>query len=125
MQTTRCGRTWLDESGVVLVENLAGADQTLEDAIENIRVTAIECGGVRRPTLVDLTGLKAISRDARNYYASPAGTRHATAIALVVGSPLSRMMGNFFIGMNRLAVPVRLFGTRQDAMAWLLAQAPR
>lgn len=40
-------------------------------------------------------------------------------MALLIGSPVSRMIGNFFLGINRLRVPVRLFSDEAEALEWL------
>ena len=43
--------------------------------------------------------------------------------ALVVGSPVSRVIGNFFVGLNRPKYPLRLFDDQEFATAWLLGFA--
>ena len=45
--------------------------------------------------------------------------RARVAIALLVGSPLSRVIGNFFVGLNRSTFPLRLFTSEEEAIAWL------
>jgi hypothetical protein len=45
------------------------------------------------------------------------------AVALIVDSPLNRMMGQFFINVSRPVVSTRLFENETAAAAWLLEQA--
>jgi hypothetical protein len=42
-----------------------------------------------------------------------------SATALIISSPLSRAIGNFFLGLNRTSMPTRLFTSEADALAWL------
>lgn len=115
-RTTRC---WLGEDGIVRFVSLPETRQTLEDARESIRICAKLANGRRLPVLVDIRSLTAIDGDARRYYAGEEAARVESAIALVVGSPLSRMVGNFFLSINRPQVPVRLFTIEGEALAWL------
>ena len=41
------------------------------------------------------------------------------AVALLVGSPLSRAIGNFYLGFNRPTVPTRIFNAEAAALEWL------
>lgn len=43
-----------------------------------------------------------------------------TAVALVTNSNISRMVGNFFIGLTQSYVPVKLFTEPEKAREWLL-----
>jgi hypothetical protein len=115
---TRTSRVWLDDEGIVQEVASAGSVQQLADAKENIAANAKVTQGRRLPLLVDMSQVKSITRDARALYAK-AGPRVACAVALVVGSPLNRMMGNFFLGFNRPLIPVRLFSSTMDAAVWL------
>lgn len=47
---------------------------------------------------------------------------HYRAVALVAGSASTRMLANFFLGLKRGAIPVRMFTSETDALAWLVAQ---
>ena len=42
-----------------------------------------------------------------------------SAVALIVGTPLSRMMGNFFLTVSKPMAPTRLFDDEASALAWL------
>jgi hypothetical protein len=42
-----------------------------------------------------------------------------SAIALIVGTPLTRMMGNLFLSMSKPQFPTRLFDNEASALAWL------
>ena len=116
---TQTAKVWLDENGILRVTSLPGATQTLAQAHENMSVEVQLSGGKRRPLLVDLRGMKSFDRDARAYYAGQEAAKYQSAIALLIGSPLSRVIGNFFIGFNKPAMPTRLFTSELEALEWL------
>lgn len=114
---TRTCLLWLDR--VVHGRFLPGAEVELADAVENIATTARLTGGRAMPALIDLRAVRAQSAEARAYLAGPEATRVANAVALLIESPLSRMIGNFYLGFNRPEVPTRLFTHEGEALAWL------
>lgn len=116
--TTRTSRVWLDEEGIMWEVENPGSEHHIADARENVAANATVGQGRRPPLLVDMSQAKLIKREARAFYSREA-PRVACAVALVVGSPLNRMIGNFFLGLNRPTIPVRLFSSTADAAAWL------
>lgn len=91
----------------------------LNDARENVAATATLTAGERLPVLIDLRGIRSQSAEARAYFAGPAATAVTQAVALIIGSPLSRVIGNFFLGFNRPETPARLFTSVHEAEDWL------
>ena len=98
--TTRSATQRVDEHGMFHAVILPGVEQTLEDAQENVRACARIGGGRRRPLLVDMRQIKSQSREARDYYAGEGSAAQYTAVAILVGSPISRLIGNFFLGFK-------------------------
>ena len=115
--STRTCALWVDR--FVRGRFHQGAEVSAEDARENLAVTTKLCGGVRHPVLVDLRGIRSQSAEARAAFAGPEGSAVSLAVALVIGSPVSRVLGNFYLGFNRPEVPTRLFTSVPDAEAWL------
>ena len=99
-----------------------GAEMTVEDAREALAATERVALGRRLPVLVDLRGIKAQTREARQYFVSEEATRVSASVALLVGSPVSRVVGNFFLRLNVQRTPTQLFTSEEDAIAWLEAQ---
>ncbi len=114
---TRSCALWFDR--FVYARFHDGAEVTGTDAHENLLVTAQLTGGRRVPVLVDLRPVRSQSAESRAKFAGADATRVSLAVALVVGSPLSRMIGNFYLGFNRPASPTRLFNSILDAEEWL------
>lgn len=99
-----------------------GCEMDLADAKENI--AAIHDVAERKRTLVfvDSRGVRWQSREAREYFVSPEAARVTFAIALLVGSPVSRVLGNFFMRFEKHVFPTALFDDEDKAIRWLLEQ---
>ena len=76
-------------------------------------------GGRRSPVLVDMHGSGPLDRSARLEFARRDDV--VSAVALIVGTPLGRMMGNLFISLGKPLFPTRLFDNEASALAWLQA----
>ena len=74
--------------------------------------------GKSYPLLIDIKGIKSITRDAREYLAS-IGTTHVKAGALITGSPFNRTIGNIFLAIDKPLVPTKLFTSEEKARLWL------
>jgi hypothetical protein len=120
--TTRVCRFVLDERGFVRATIENGAEMTLEDAREALEATERIAVGKRRPVLVDLRGIKAQTREARQFFVGEEAARVSAAVALLVGSPVSRVVGNFFLRLNVQRTPTELFTNEQQAITWLEGQ---
>jgi len=110
----------LGEDGVVRTKMRPNVfELELADAEEVIRGVATVCEGVRRPVLVDIRELRSMSRECRKYFAGAETAKVESAVALLVVSPLTKAIGNFFMGINKTVVPTRLFTVEADAIVWL------
>jgi hypothetical protein len=110
---------WLDSDGILHTQVKPHIEITLEDAREALEQIQLLCAGKRHPVLVDLTNCKAMSREARAYYAGEQAAKAGLAAALLIGSPLARAIGNFFMGLSKPVFPARLFTSEAEALAWL------
>lgn len=116
VQTRTC-TIWLDE--FLRARFLPNAVVELADAEENLEACLALTAGRPRPAIIDLRQIRSQSAAARDYFAGPRANRVSTAVALLVGSPLSRVLGNFYLGFNRPKEPTRLCGSEAEAEAWL------
>jgi hypothetical protein len=96
-----------------------GVTLELGDAVEAFAMTWKVAGERRRGVLVDMRGLRAQSRQVREYFVSEEVARRMTAVALLIGSPVSRIIGSFFLRMGTHRVPTRMFTDVTDATTWL------
>ncbi len=60
-----------------------------------------------------------MTRDARVYFAGSESKKVHSAAALLAQSPLSKVLGNLFLGLNKPLFPTRLFTSEKDAIEWL------
>jgi len=118
-ETVRVAKLWLGEDGIVRIIHVPGAEVTLEDAQETMAAYLKIKKGKRRPLFVDTRKMKSIFREARKYYAGAEAIKVASAAALIVDTPVSRVLGNFFLGLSNPLLPSRLFSSEDEALEWL------
>jgi len=111
-------RMWLRPDGIVQVVWAPRTTALLEDATATLEAMAQITGGRRSPLLVDMRDTGPQDRPTRAEWTRRSDL--SSAVGLIVGSPLSRMMGNLFISANRPTTPTRLFDNEASALAWLL-----
>ena len=109
----------LGTDGIVYVRMKPQVEIDRAAAEEAVRAISVVCNGQVRPALVDLSNLKSMTRNARLYFAGPDTAAVQSAAALVVKSPLTKAIGNFFMGLNKPLIPTRLFTSETEAVDWL------
>lgn len=119
--TTETGVLFLDEQGIVHVTALPGTEETLEQAKASVAAIWQVAEAQRRPLLLDMRPVKAQRREVRDYYASQEAAQAYKAVAILVDSPISKVIGNVFLGIGKLPVPTKLFSNDQEALVWLQA----
>lgn len=74
------------------------------------------------PILIDNRKVKGVSKEAREY-AKKYDKEHdgTTKVAFLVGSGISKIMGNLFIGFSTSKYPVKVFTDFDKAKKWLIA----
>jgi len=116
---TRVSKVWVGEDGIARVIHVPGAELTLEDAKETMAAYLKVSKGKRLPLFVDTVKMKSITRESRLYYASEETAKTGIAVAIIVGTPVSRVLGNFYLGISSPHLPSRLFTSEQEALEWL------
>ncbi len=120
-QTSTQRLYWDAENGIVWGE-LFGNVPTAAHAEENVDAQErLRDLLARRKTrvLIDMTDVTEIAKEARDYFANErtAGIQRATA--LLTMSPVSQVIGNFFLGLNKPICPTKLFTDSEKAIEWL------
>lgn len=117
---THVFRIWMGKDGISRAHIiLPGAELTLEDIQTGITSLSKITQGKRVPRLSDIRNIKSMTREARVYSAGEEPTRLTTALGVITHSPLSKMIGNLFMGLNKPTYPTRLFTDESQAIAWL------
>jgi hypothetical protein len=85
------------------------------DAVEGV---ARERGAKVR-LIIDIRKVRSLSRDARLLYQGEEFAQSVVGAAMIIDSGLSRVFGNFVIGLHKGPAPSRLFTSEADAREWL------
>lgn len=109
----------LGTDGILYIECLPNTIMTLVDAKDSTRLGAELVNGNPAPMLCDLTNVVKMTQDCRRHFSGPEHAEIFTKCALMVTSPISRIIGNFFLGANKPLKPTRLFTNRNEAIKWL------
>jgi len=113
------------DDGLVYVRVRTGARVTLGDAQDTLASHQTVNGGLGKwPWLVDLRGIVAVEAAARKYFAGAETAKATSALALLLGSPVSRVIGNFMLGINKPIFPTKVFTSEPEALAWLQSFRP-
>ncbi|MCK4760934.1 MAG: hypothetical protein KAW12_01955 [Candidatus Aminicenantes bacterium] len=116
---TKTAKVWLNEENICCVEHSPNAEIALAEMKENAAAVYNVIGGKISPVLVDIREVKYITREARSYVSSEKALKAALAQAFLIGSPVSRVIGNFFLGINKTPFPTKLFTSKEKALSWL------
>ncbi|MCU0436212.1 MAG: hypothetical protein MUC87_22335 [Bacteroidia bacterium] len=116
------GYMWSDEDGIswaVLAENALIELQDVEQLAELARQTY----DPNQPFLaiLDARHIAGMSNEARNYGVNNSFSTMIKAMAIVVDSPATRILANFYMKFNRPRVPTKVFSDPENAKAWLLS----
>lgn len=109
-----------EESGILNCRFEDNLDLNLSISKECVKNRLDFSSGLSYPVLIDLRGLRSISKEAREYLARE-GAEGISAGALLVSSPVSRIIGNLFLKVNSPSVPTRLFTSKEEARQWLIS----
>jgi hypothetical protein len=111
-------KLWIDD-GVMygeyksdVVIDLHAAKKVAEDRMKL-------ANGVSAPFLGYLDGMSSVTKEARDYFSKNEGVKYMKKLALITTSPISRILGNFWLQISRPTVPTKLFATKEDALKWL------
>jgi hypothetical protein len=110
---------WLQPDGIVQLVWAPRTTVLLEDATAALEEMAQLTGGRPSPLLVDMRDTGPLDRPTRAELTRRSDLQ--SAVALIVGTPLSRMMANFFLSVSKPPFPTRLFNNETSALAWLQA----
>lgn len=111
--------TWVGEERICYTRVKPSVDITLEMALENTQAVIKVTEGESLPMLVDIRNIKSITKEARDHFSMRGRKGHVNAIAILMSSPVSKLIGNFFLGLNKPTVPTRLFTRQDNAISWL------
>jgi hypothetical protein len=74
--------------------------------------------GISYPAIIDMKGLKSVNKKAREFMQKE-GSVLLKAGALLIGSPVSKVIGNIFLTLNTPEIPTKLFTSKEEALHWV------
>lgn len=111
--------TWMGEDGIARTSVKPNIDIVLEHAVENSAVVTSFFKEKKFPILIDARNIKSMSYEARHHFSAHGRETKTNAFGIIIGSPISRVLGNFYLGINKPAVRTKLFDNEHDATEWL------
>lgn len=114
---TRTALFVVRDDGIIVQTVKPGMRQDLAEARENMATYLALAGEQKRLLLVDLREAGPTGAGVREYYAQHSPRLRANA--MLIGSVLSEMIGNFFINLNKPDAPTKLFTNESAALSWL------
>ena len=89
---------------------------TAENAVLIMTLVDRLAGASPAVLLVNVGATQGMERESRSHFQNASNMK---ATALLVSSPVSRVIANLFIGLNKPVYPTRLFTSEAEAVAWL------
>ncbi|QCK15419.1 DUF7793 family protein [Mangrovivirga cuniculi] len=109
----------LHHNGVFETDCFPDTTMTYEDGLESTRITSEMLNNIPKPLLCNLSNVIRMSKECRKHFAGEDHAQTFTKCALIVTNPISRIIGNFFLGLNKPLKPTRIFLDRDKALEWL------
>ena len=117
---TEVADVWIDTERIIHIEFKATDQHGIAHAKDIVHAHNELANGESCLVFADIQAVKVgADRAARKYYVSEESARYKTGMAMLVGSPMQRMLGNIFLKLNRPPYPTRLFNQKQAAIQWL------
>jgi len=110
-------KLWI-EDGILFGEYKQNLMINYESAVTIVAARLATCAGKDYPHVLNITGIRSTSKDARDYFSKGDGIKHMKSMALITDSPVSRTIGNFFLLLNKPTVPTKIFTKGEEAIEW-------
>jgi hypothetical protein len=108
-----------ESDGTVVLRFQQGCRLNAQNTREVVRAQVAAAAGAKRATLADLRGMLSADREARQLGAGSEASEVTSCMALVIGNPVTRLLGNFFMRVTNPIYPTKLFTDEAAARAWL------
>lgn len=109
------------EPGVLAVVPFEGSTDTADTATESVRIQLdhLRASGRRAGIVVFMDRIAAQDSGARAVYRDAPDPTFQVCFALVGRTMFGRAAASIFIGLHPPRVPTRMFGTLEEARAWI------
>ena len=110
--------TYNNISRILRIEILPDSEIEIADALQNYEATKILTKKDKYLVLVDGRVSLSVSKEAKAF-AAQSKNDGRTATALLFTSTANKLIGNFYIKVNKPTVPTKIFSSEQKAIEWL------
>ena len=111
---------WMDQEGIVRIRFKPTTAHGSAEASGVVKAHNELAADVPCLVLADIQDVTVgANRAARQHYVSSESSKYKLGMAMLVQSPMQRMLGNIFLRINRPPYPTRLFSREQEALQWL------
>ncbi len=100
--------------GVIYAENM-----TLTCARQIVDSRYSFTKGKKYSTLIDISRLKSITKEARDYLSQGRAVENLSATAFYSDTILSQIVAKFFLSFNKPNLPAKIFSNQKKALNWL------
>lgn len=111
--------TWMGDDGICRTCVKPNIDITIEDAVNNTKAVTSLYVDKKFPLLIDSRLIKSMSYEARHHFSVRDRETKTCAFGIIISSSVSRVLGNFYLGITKPLVPTRLFENETEAIEWL------
>lgn len=113
------GEVSVRKEGLVYAKAFSAAEIGLKEAEDYLSMVEHLTKNKSHISVVDITGVKHISKEARDFLAANSSKWGQTiGVALVANSFTARMISNFFLTVNKPSYPVKVFTDTLLAQQW-------
>lgn len=107
------------EEGFLRVSSKAVEEISLADTRYDFEIAADMVEHKRTPVLADSRNYTHFTSEIRDFYASKEMAQNISAMAILISSLPTRIIGNFFIKIHKPYYPTQLFTSEEEAAKWL------
>jgi hypothetical protein len=108
-----------EPDGTVVLVFESGCRLDADNTLGVMRAHIAAAAGMKRPTFADVRGMRSVTREARELAASDEIVAVTSRMAILVGNPVSRVLGNFFLVVTSPKYPTKIFSEEAAAWNWL------
>ena len=113
-----CTMTFCEE-GIIHIDFKKIEELTVKDVKEMMDVFGQKSEGKKHPILITVKQFMTIDKDVRELWAEQGRSQYSSADAIVATHVAIKMIANFYIAVNKPAIPTRVFNFEQEAIDWL------
>ncbi|MFO0659413.1 MAG: hypothetical protein U0165_06240 [Polyangiaceae bacterium] len=116
--------SWVGSDGLVRSRIRDGIDFVLEDSIDALDATKRLAKTLPTGVIVDCAGVRSASRESREFWSRAEALEALSCMAIVVTSPIARVIASFFVRLVRPGFNVKLFSSELEAVEWVRSLSP-